>query len=252
MAEEEAHPQEERPPDPPPRRETLANPNQDIRETPKARTSAQAAAGQAPPKATQMKPYAELVREAKEIRNILESKITRISSAQEADAASAPKQDNQLSFDSLADFLFSTLNIDPSNCLTFNHSLRNNSCKELSFKPGVAIDCYVGTHNISQGQSTFSLTTRKQECSTVRLTVKNCPLNIPDQEILYIASTFCIPMDNIIHYETLSNMKARGLNGGTRYLEVELKPGVVVPNFFWGPGWQGDSASWWGPAKAVL
>ena len=226
MAEEEDQHLEERPPDPPPGR---ANTNQDIREATKARTSAQAAAGQAPPKPTQMKPYAELVQEAKEIRNILEIKITKISSTQEP----VPKQDNQLSFDSLADFLFSTLNIDPSNCLTFNHSLGNNSCKELSFKPGVIIDGYVGNFNICQGQSNFNLNTKKQQCSTVRLTVKNCPLNIPDQEILHIANTFCKPVDNIIHYETLSNVKAKGLKGGTRYLEVELKPGAVVPNFFW-------------------
>ena len=166
--------------------------NQDIRtlQENQSRTTAQVVAGQAPPQPTQMKPYAQIIQEAKRIRNILEVKIIKTSTP---DPDVTSKRDNQLSFDATADFLFSTLNIDPASCLAFNHSLGNSNTKELSFKPGVSIDSYVGTYNINQGQSTFSITTRKQQSSTVRLTFRNCPLNIPDQELLHIATTFCSP-----------------------------------------------------------
>ena len=221
----------------PPERGKVLNPGmsaQDIRtnnhKENQSRTTTQVVAGQAPPQPTHMKPYAQIIQEAKDIRNILEVKITKTSNL---DPDATTKKDSQLSFDAMADFLFSTLNIDPALCLAFNHSLGNYNFKELSFKPGVPIDSYVGTYNISQGPATFSITTKKQQSSTVRLTFRNCPLNIPDQELLHIATTFCSPVDNIIHYETITNTKAKGLRGGTRYMEVELRPNVIVPNFFW-------------------
>ena len=65
-----------------------------------------------------------------------------------------------------------------------------------------------------------------------KVTFKNVPLNIPDEEILHLCETYGKAVDNIVHYEKLTNMKNRGMSGGNRFVDVEMFTGASMFNFY--------------------
>ena len=73
------------------------------------------------------------------------------------------------------------------------------------------------------------------------VTFKNVPLNVPDEEILNLCAAYGKPADNIVHYDTLNNIKGKNLPGSTRFVDMELDQGVTFENFYWMEGsMQGD------------
>ena len=207
----------------------------------------QAAAGVAT-RPTTIRPFLDIIKDASSNRNILEIHITKTLQGSMASNATTAKatgaREELISFDTMADFLFSHLQIDPNTCTTYNHSLSNPSTKELAFQPGFKIpNKYIDSWTITKGSNTYFITTKLQTGTKVRLVFRECPLSIPDDEILHIARTFCNPTDDIVYYEQM-NSKGKSIRSGTRYLEVELKPGVVLPTYFWLEGpLDGDRAS---------
>ena len=210
-------------------------------------TAQQVASGVAA-RPTTIRPFLDIIKDASTNRNILEIHITKTlqgsmtSNVTTAKATGA--REELISFDTMADFLFSHLQIDPSTCTTYNHSLSNQSTKELAFQPGFKIpNKYIDSWTITKGSNTYFITTKLQSGTKVRLVFRECPLSIPDDEILHIARTFCNPTDDIVHYEQM-NSKGKSIRSGTRYLEVELKPEVALPTYFWLEGpLEGDRAS---------
>jgi hypothetical protein len=88
------------------------------------------------------------------------------------------------------------------------------------------------------------IVTRKQLSNVTKVTFKNVPLNIPDEEIVNLCETYGKPVDYIVHYEKLYNLRNRGMLGGTRYIEVELFPGASLNNLYWMEGpLPGDTGS---------
>ena len=237
---ERGTPTNHQPPSPPP-------PLTYARVTGGSNTAEQVASGVAT-RPTIIRPFLDIIKDASTNRNILEIHITKTlqgsmtSNVTTAKATGA--REELISFDTMADFLFSHLQIDPNTCITYNHSLSNPSTKELAFQPGFKIpNKYIDSWTITKGSNTYFITTKLQSGTKVRLVFRECPLSIPDDEILHIAKTFCNPTDDIVHYEQM-NSKGKSIRSGTRYLEVELKPGVVLPTYFWLEGpLEGDRAS---------
>ena len=75
--------------------------------------------------------------------------------------------------------------------------------------------------------------TRRQRSNVTKVTFKNLPLNIPDEEILHLCETHGMLVDFTVHYERLTNDKNRGMMGGTRFVEMELFKGASFNNFYW-------------------
>ena len=66
-------------------------------------------------------------------------------------------------------------------------------------------------------------------------------LNVPDEEILNLCAAYGKPADNVVHYETLNNIKGKTLTGSTRFVDMELDAGRTFENFYWLKGpLQGD------------
>ena len=76
----------------------------------------------------------------------------------------------------------------------------------------------------------------RQRNNVTKITFRNVPLNIPDEEIVQLVETYGKPVDFTVHYERLNNYKNRGMVGGTRFMDVELFPGASMNNFHWMEG----------------
>ena len=66
-----------------------------------------------------------------------------------------------------------------------------------------------------------------------RVTFKNVPLNVPDEEIIHLCKSYGVPLDNKVNWEVLTNNKNRGMVGSTRYVDMELAKGAAFENYYW-------------------
>ena len=169
--------------------------------------------------------FAEIITEQKKNRNILEIILTKI---QTIDAAGKTHTRKNLSFDEIGSFLFDILKVNPSDCLRFNYTSGRYDTREVMFKPEVNLAPYLGTYKYLEHE----FFCKKQQSNISKITFKNVPLNIPDKEIVNLCETYGKPVDFIVHYEKLYNTKNRGMQGSTRYMDVELFHGASMFNYY--------------------
>ena len=68
-----------------------------------------------------------------------------------------------------------------------------------------------------------------------RVTFKNVPFNIPDEEIVNLCECYGEPIDNAVHYDKPSRA-TRGVPGSTRFVDMKILPGKQFENFYWMEG----------------
>ena len=88
--------------------------------------------------------------------------------------------------------------------------------------------------NYSANMEIFNslLTVRKQRQNIVRVTFKNVPLNVPDEEITNLCNSYGKPVSKV-NYEKLNNIRGLQLTGSNRFVDVELEQGVSFENYYW-------------------
>ena len=87
------------------------------------------------------------------------------------------------------------------------------------------------------------VTVSKQTSNITRVTFKNVPLNIPDEEIINLCKSYGKPINNLVKYDKPSRM-TKGVIGSIRHVEMELLPGKQFENFYWLEGpLEGDIGS---------
>ena len=173
--------------------------------------------------------FAEIMADQKINRNILEIILTKI--PKEDSTGNVTKHRN-LTYDEIATFIFDTLKISHTDCLRFNYTTGRYDTREVMFKAGVDLSPYLGNYEFMEHE----ITTRRQRSNVTKVTFKNVPLNIPDEEIIHLCETYGKLVDSIVHYERLNNDKNRGMMGGTRFVEIELFQGASLNNFYWMEG----------------
>ena len=137
--------------------------------------------------------------------------------------------EKSLTFDDFADFLFDHLKVNPEDCTSYTFSQFSNNSKELKFKPAVDISPYIGSFTF-RGHTFLS---RRQGNRSVRVTFREVPHFICDEELLNIVQCYGTPTDHVMHYDLSANPKARGLvNVNTRHMEMTLGD-KKIPNYFW-------------------
>ena len=140
--------------------------------------------------------------------------------------------EKSLTFDDFADFLFDHLKINPDDCSSYSFSQFSNNSKELKFKPLVDISPYIGSFSFRG----HSFLTRRQGNRTVRLTFREVPHFVCDEELLNIVQCYGAPTDSVMHYDQSPNPKCNGLvNVSTRHMEITLGD-KQIPNYFWVEG----------------
>ena len=183
-----------------------------------------------------MRSFAQIVEDEKRDRNILEISIQKPKPSDDDPEAARIKP---ITFDDLGELIFDVLKINASDCLSFDYNTGRYDCRQIKFKPGISLDPYVTTTPISFKD--HLVTTQKQLNNIVRVTFKNVPLNVPNEEIINLCNCYGKPVDNKVTYETLTNARNKGHTGSTRYVDMEFQPNVSMENYYWMEGpLQGD------------
>ena len=180
--------------------------------------------------ARKQRSFAEIISEERKNRNILEITLTKIQTTDPTTGRIHTRKN--LSFDEIGTFLFEILKIKPSDCLRFNFTSGRYDTREVMFKPGIDLGPFTGTFQYLEHE----ITSKKQRSNISKITLKNVPLNIPDEEIINLCETYGKPTDYIVHYDKMHNDKNRGMVGSTRSVEVELFPGASMFNYYWMEG----------------
>ena len=171
--------------------------------------------------------FAKIIEDEQKERNILELQISRNSIEDELGNMNKVKP---LNFEDLGEFLFDVLKINPDDCVSFNFSSGRYDQREVKFKPFVDTTPYLRLTPITFKDHEISV--RKQRQNTVRVSFKNVPLNVPDEEILNICNSYGKPVSQV-SYEKLNNIRGYKVTGSTRYVDVELEQGVCFENYYW-------------------
>ena len=174
---------------------------------------------------SRMRSFEEIIADANNNRNILEIHLKKNISDEDPDT----KPPN-LTHDQLGDLLFDHLNINVDDCIRFNFTGSRYDTREVILKPSVDLSPYITVINDFHGHT---VTTRRQSNNVLRVSFRNVPLNVPDEEIIHLSKFYGKPVNNKVHYEKMTNAKCRGMSGSTRYVEMEMNPGSTFLNFYW-------------------
>ena len=183
-----------------------------------------------------MRSFAEIIAAEKTQRNILDIHIIRIASTE--DIHSKPKS---LTFDNLGELIFDILSINPDNCIGYNYNSEMYDTKEIKFKPGIDLSPYIKSSFEFKGHK---ISTKKQIFNVTKVSFRNVPFNVPDEEIIQLCNSYGKPLNKKVYYEKLFNFRNRGMMGSTRWVEMELNEGCCMNNFYWLEGpLQGDTGA---------
>jgi hypothetical protein len=174
-----------------------------------------------------MRSFAEIIADEKVNRNILEIHLSKI-----ADQNTASKV-KPLNYDDMGELIFDVLLINPADCISYNYTTGRYNTKEVKFKPGFDLSHIIKPAFEFKGHE---VTTKKQMNNLTKVSFINVPINVPDEDIIELCKCYGSPVNNIVNYERMFNMRNRGMMGSTRWVEMELKSGVCMNNFYWMEG----------------
>ena len=95
-----------------------------------------------------------------------------------------------------------------------SRGLTFDDTKQIKLKPGISTDTYLTEFPIMFKDHEVSV--KKQLNNVTRVTLKNVPLNVPDEEIINLCLSYGRPLENKVSYEVLTNTRNRGHTGSTR------------------------------------
>ena len=174
--------------------------------------------------------FEQILEDEKRDRNILEIQLQKCS----VDCDDQVTTIKSLSYEDLGELLFDVLEIKPEECIAFNFSTGRYDLRELKFLPNVNLSSY--TRVTPFEFKGHLVTVRQQRRNVTKVTFKNVPLNVPNEEILNLCRCYGKPVDNVVHFETLRNIRGFNLSGSTRYVEMQLDEGKSFQNFYWMEG----------------
>ena len=175
-----------------------------------------------------MRNFEEIIADATANRNILEINLKKNISTEEPNR----KQAN-LTYDQLGELIFDILKISEEDCIRLNFTTSRYDTREVLLKPDIDINPFITTISDFYGHS---VTTRKQSSNIIRVSFRNVPINMPDEEIIHLCNSYRKPIDNNVQYDKMSNAKCQGFQGSTRFVGMEMSPGKVFNNYYWMEG----------------
>ena len=168
-----------------------------------------------------MRSFDEIIADAKCNRNILEINLKK-------NTVDDQKPPN-LTFDQIGELLFDRLKINSDDCLRFNFSSHRYDTREVFLKPNIDLSPYITEIDDFYGHS---ITTKRQSSKITRVSFRNVPLNVPDEEIIHLCSYYGKPVNNQVEYEKIVN-KWGTFQGSTRFVDMEISPGSRFMNYYW-------------------
>ena len=180
---------------------------------------------------TPLRPFSQIILEESATRNIIQLRLTKIPTHVNG-KSTLPKN---LNFDDFGEFLFDILKIKPEDCLGLDLTTGRYDTRELKFKPEIDVTPFLTTTQPYTFKS-HEIAIQKVLKNVTRVTFKNVPMSVPDEEILHICKAYSTPIDNTVHREMvrLTGPNARRVvTGSTRYVDVNLNDKTHFKNFYW-------------------
>ena len=173
--------------------------------------------------------YSEIIAAAKSTTSstLIQFKITKVVT----DDVKPPNlQDSDF-----GEFLFDFLKIDSKCCLGIDVATGRYDTKELMVKSDTDLT------NITTSPSTPHLFKQHHIHATAltsqvtKVTFKNVPLYVPDEEILHLCCHYGELTDGVVHKDsiTLGIAAKHSLPSSSRWVTVRLQPGKTFRNFYW-------------------
>ena len=152
--------------------------------------------GDSQPEKKKMRSFQQILAEEKEKRNILEIKLRRMNVTSEDETQTKAKH---LSFEEVSVLIFDVLKIDSEHCLSVALVTSRYDTKEVKLKTEVNGSIYLTSKPIMFKD--HEITVSRQTTNVTKVTFKNVPLNIPDEEIINLCECFGKPIDNVVSYD---------------------------------------------------
>lgn len=171
--------------------------------------------------------WKQIVEDA-EKKNFLEIKITKTVDLEDG---SKPKN---LTFDDISAFLFDILKVDYNHCLAFDYSSGRYDSRFIQLKPEVEPTPYLRSEPVVFMRHHITVTSVNNR--STKVTFRNVPLTVPDEELLHLAYHYGTPVNNKVEWETLSNNRNRGMKGSARYIYMNMDKGQSFENYYWMEG----------------
>ena len=165
-----------------------------------------------------MRNFAEILNEEQHHRNILEVKLVRTSVMSDNGESEKVKTLNE---GDLSDFFFDVMKLRMEDCEGLALRTHHYDTKEVKLKKGIDPTPYLTTSTLLFRGHEISI--KKQMNNLTRVTFKNIPFNIPDEEVIHLCSMYGTPLNNQVHYEKPSR-NTRGVSGSTRFVEMKMSP----------------------------
>ena len=171
-----------------------------------------------------MRTFAEILNEEQNYRNILEVKLIRLNVSYDCGELVKARG---LTEDDISEFLFDVIGLKVEDCLGIALRTNRYDTKEIKLKKDVDPSPYVRSMPVTFKD--HHITVCKQSNNLTRVTFRNVPFNIPDEEIIHLCKVYGEPLNNNVSYEKAST-RTRGIPGATRYVLMKLSPGKQFEN----------------------
>ena len=166
--------------------------------------------------------YEEILKEIKdEAKNVLNVRIEKIRSQEWVPG---------LTQEDVEHILFNELKIDVDAVVEVDVTSRYNF-KEIIFKKDHDIVKYQRPPFLFKGHMVTAGSSAKLR-NMVKITFRNVPRSVPDEELLHFCSKFGHVHDRTVFYGKYFSGNFAGLHNGTRWLNIELTSKVPI-NFIW-------------------
>ena len=153
-----------------------------------------------------LKKYAEIIAQQKSQRNVLEVKIKKIAYTNtETNELVNPKS---LTIEDISEFIFEILNIQFEECVGVDYYTGRYDTREILLKPGVDTTRY--TSNEPYLFNHHEIMVKKMLNDVTRVTFRNVPMYVPDEEILHLCGIYGSVMDDKVYWEQINHHQEGG------------------------------------------
>ena len=180
-----------------------------------------------------LKKYAEIIATQKSQRNVLEVKIRKTNPI----STETTSEVKSLTFDDISELIFETLNIQFEECVGVDYFTGRYDTREILLKPEVDATKYITAEPIKFKD--HDITVKKMLIDVTKVTFKNVPMYVPDEEILHLCGIYGTVVEDKVHWEQLritTSSKRGVLVSPTRYVIMNLNNGASFNNFYWMEG----------------
>ena len=207
------------------------NPTSTVKPDQKTLTFAEALGG-ASGGSQSLRKYAEIIALQKKERNVLELKLRKIKpiNINNQEAENVPN----LTFDDLSELIFEVFNIKFEHCIGVDYNTGKYDTKEIHLKAEVDSSNYITSQPIMY--KSHEITVKKMLHNVTKVTFKNVPMYVPDEELLHLCGIYGSVVENKVHWEQhriTTSTKKGVLISPTRFVLMHLNNGASFNNFYW-------------------